>query len=67
MKYKIKHSTNTKEVGYISGGQTELFNPYNAVYWARRFKPNWLYFIVTFVCMITSIMSINKISEFLYF
>ena len=30
MKYKIKHSTNTKEVGYISGGQTELFDPYNA-------------------------------------
>jgi len=44
-----------------------LFNQYNAIYWARRFQPNWAYLIVTFVCMITSIMSINKISEFLYF
>ena len=44
-----------------------LFNPYNAIYWAKRFKPNWLYFIVTTACMIISIMSINKISEFLYF
>ena len=30
MKYIIKHSCNTKEVGYVSWGQTELTNPYNA-------------------------------------
>ncbi|MBO5947883.1 MBOAT family protein [bacterium] len=44
-----------------------LFNPYNAVYWAKKFKPNWCYFIVTLICMLMSIMSINRISEFLYF
>lgn len=30
MKYRIEHSDNTKEIGYVSWGQTELHNPYNA-------------------------------------
>jgi len=30
MKYIIKHSCNTKEVGYVSWGQAELTDPYNA-------------------------------------
>ncbi len=44
-----------------------LFNPFNSVYWARKFKHNWMYFAVTLICFVTSIISINKISEFLYF
>ncbi len=30
MKYIIEHSCDTKEVGYVSWGQTELTNPYSA-------------------------------------
>ena len=43
-----------------------LFIP-NSVEWSKKFKPNTFYFIVTLVLMLISILSINKVSEFLYF
>ena len=39
----------------------------NSVQWAAKFKPNAIYLTVTFVLLIVSILSINKVSEFLYF
>lgn len=39
----------------------------NSNKWAESFKPNWFYWTITFVFSLVSILSINKISEFLYF
>lgn len=39
----------------------------NSNKWAESFKPNAFYWSVTFIFMLVSILSINKISEFLYF
>lgn len=39
----------------------------NSNKWAESFKPNWFYWSITFVFSLVSILSINKISEFLYF
>ena len=43
-----------------------LFIP-NSVEFSKKFKPNALFFTVTLVLMFVSILSINKVSEFLYF
>lgn len=39
----------------------------NSNKWAESFKPNWFYWSITFIFLLVSILSINKISEFLYF
>lgn len=39
----------------------------NSMEWAQKFKPNRIYFIVVLVLMLISVLSINKVSEFLYF
>ena len=43
-----------------------LFIP-NSVELSKKFKPNAIFFTVTLVLMLISILSINKVSEFLYF
>jgi len=43
-----------------------LFIP-NSVEFSKKFKPNSIFFTVTLVLMLVSILSINKVSEFLYF
>lgn len=39
----------------------------NSMQWVEKFKPNKVYFFITFVLLLVSILSINKVSEFLYF
>lgn len=39
----------------------------NSVEWKEKFKPNKIYLIATILFLLLSIMSINKVSEFLYF
>ena len=39
----------------------------NSMQWAEKFKPNKAYFAATLIMLVVSILSINKISEFLYF
>ncbi len=39
----------------------------NSMEWAEKFKPNRIFFIITLVLLIVSVLSINKVSEFLYF
>ncbi len=39
----------------------------NSMEWAEKFKPNRIFFVVTLVLLIVSVLSINKVSEFLYF
>lgn len=43
-----------------------LFIP-NSIELSKKFKPNSIFFTVTLVLMLVSILSINKVSEFLYF
>ncbi len=43
-----------------------LFIP-NSVEFSKKFKPNSVFFTVTLVLILVSILSINKVSEFLYF
>ena len=43
-----------------------LFLP-NSVELSKKFKPNILFFILILALMLISILSINKVSEFLYF
>ena len=44
-----------------------VFFSKNSTEWAKSFKPNKIYFLVTLTLLIISILSINKVSEFLYF
>ena len=44
-----------------------IFFVKNSVEFSKKFKPNWIYFTATFVMFLISILSLNKISEFLYF
>ena len=44
-----------------------IFFVKNSVEFSKKFKPNWIYFIATFAMFLVSILSLNKISEFLYF
>ncbi len=39
----------------------------NSIELAKKFKPNWIYGITTFVMLLASILTINRVSEFLYF
>lgn len=39
----------------------------NSMQWAEKLKPSKAFFAVTLVMLIVSILSINKVSEFLYF
>ena len=39
----------------------------NSMEWAEKFKPNRSFFFVTLILITISVMSINKVSEFLYF
>lgn len=39
----------------------------NSYEWAKSFKPNKLYFFITFLFFLFSLLNMNKISEFLYF
>ncbi len=39
----------------------------NSMEWFEKFKPDKVYFIVILILFIISILSINKVSEFLYF
>lgn len=39
----------------------------NSMEWAGKLKPNKIYFVITFVLLLVSVLSINKVSEFLYF
>ena len=44
-----------------------VFCMQNSVEWAKKFKPNAVFFAVTLALLIVSVLSINKVSEFLYF
>ena len=44
-----------------------IFFVKNSVDFSKKFKPNWIYFIATFAMLLVSILSLNKVSEFLYF
>ncbi len=39
----------------------------NSVEFAKIFKPNWIFYTVTLIMLVVSTLSINKVSEFLYF
>ena len=39
----------------------------NSVEFAKKFKQNWIFFSATLILLTISILSINKVSEFLYF
>ena len=39
----------------------------NSIELAKKFKPNWIYGIATFAMLLASILTINRVSEFLYF
>ena len=39
----------------------------NSTEWAKNFKPTKLYFILTIVMLISALLNLNRISEFLYF
>lgn len=39
----------------------------NSVEFAKKFRPNWIFFSATLIMLTISILSINKVSEFLYF
>ena len=44
-----------------------VFCMQNSVELSKKFKPNWIFGTITFVLLTVSILSINKVSEFLYF
>lgn len=44
-----------------------IFFVKNSVEFAQKFRQNKIYFIATYIMFIVSILSLNKISEFLYF
>ena len=39
----------------------------NSMYWAGKIKPNKIYFTATLIMLIIAVLSLNTVSEFLYF
>ena len=39
----------------------------NSVELAKKFRPNWIYTLCTFLMLTASVITINRVSEFLYF
>ena len=33
----------------------------------KEFKPNYKTLVLTFICLVAGLLSLNKVSEFLYF
>ena len=44
-----------------------VFFSKNSMEWVKSFKPDKIHFLITLILLIISILSINKVSEFLYF
>ena len=51
----------------LIGGFILIFFFKNSVELAKQFKNNWIYFAATTILLLVSILSMNKVSEFLYF